>query len=126
MLRRARAIVCVVFLLIASAAEAEDYQVIDVQPGQTVDVYFQINLEGSLALRILTKNGAGCAELWWIRWPLGNIRSLGRRCGAIRLTIPGFSDFSVAAKLRASGVSAPTKIIAASTERVANSITLHW
>src|SRR5207248_2225009 len=78
-----------------------DYQVIDVQPGLTVDVYFEINLAGTVALRIATKTGPGCAELWWIKWPLGDIKSLGKKCGSARLAIPGITDFAVAGKLRA-------------------------
>jgi hypothetical protein len=112
--------------LTSQPAQAADYQVIDVQPGQTVDVYFEINLSGSVSLRIVTKNGPGCAELWWIKWPLGDIKSLGKKCGNARFALPGITDFAVAGKLRATGVSVPTKIIAASNERVANSVSLQW
>jgi hypothetical protein len=105
---------------------AADYQVIDVQPGQTVDVYFEINLSGAVSFRIVTRTGLGCAELWWIKWPLGDIKSLGKKCGTGKLSIPGLTDFAVAGKLRATGVNVPTKIIAASNERVANSVTVHW
>ncbi|MEY9402014.1 hypothetical protein ABIF66_001816 [Bradyrhizobium japonicum] len=107
-------------------ALAADYQIIDIQPGQTVDVYFEVNLKGTVSLRIATRTGLGCAELWWIKWPLGEIKSLGKKCGVARLEIPGFTDLAVAGKLRATGVSSPTKIVAAANERVANSITLHW
>ena len=113
-------------LLDTPIVRAADYQVIDVQPAQTVDVYFEINLSGSVSLRIATKTGAGCAELWWIKWPLGDIKSLGKKCGIVRLSIPGLTDFSFAGKLRATGVNVPTKIIAASSERVANSVSLQW
>jgi hypothetical protein len=108
------------------AARAADYQIIDIQPGQTVDVYFEINLSGEVVLRIATKTGPGCAEFWWINWPFGNISSVGKKCGSSRASIPGWSDFSLSSKLRAAGVSEPTKIIAASSERVANSVTLQW
>ncbi len=120
----------IVILILAAnivrAAKADEYQIIDLQPGVTRDVYFEINLSGQVTLRILTRSGAGCAELWWITWPLGNIKSLGRRCGSVRLAIPSRLDFSVASKLRAIGVDVPTKIVAASNERVANSVTVHW
>jgi hypothetical protein len=106
--------------------QAAEYQVIDLQPGQTVDVYFDINLSGSVSLRIVTKSGLGCAELWWIKWPLGDIKSLGRKCGSARIALPGITDFAIAGKLRAGGASVPMKIIAASNERVANSVTLQW
>ena len=113
-------------LLTVKPSQAVEYQVIDLQPGQTVDVYFEINLTGNVALKIATQTGLGCAELWWIEWPFGNIKSLGKKCGLVRLSIPGLTNFAVAGKLRATGANAPTKIIAASNERVANSVTLHW
>jgi hypothetical protein len=109
-----------------TASHATDFQIIDINPGQTVDVYFQINLSGQVALRIATQYGPGCAEFWWIKWPLGNIKSLGRKCGSARLTIPSWADLAFAGKLRATGVTQPTKIVAAANERVANSVTLQW
>ena len=112
--------------LMLQVGQAADYQVIDVQPGQTVDVYFEFNLSGSVSLRIATKAGPGCADMWWIKWPLGDIQSLGRRCGSARLSLPGITDFAFAGKLRATGVSVPTKIVAAASERVANSVYLPW
>jgi hypothetical protein len=118
-------LICFGILNLRSAAAA-DYQVIDILPGQTVDVYFEINLSGTVTLRIATKAGPGCAELWWIRWPLGDIKSLGKRCGSVRLALPGFSDFAIAGKLRATGVNVPTKIVAAANERVANTVPLNW
>jgi hypothetical protein len=108
------------------AVWAANYQVIEIYPGQDVDIYFEINLSGTVALRIETMSGPGCAELWWIRWPLGNIASLGKRCGSFRLPIPGVTEFTLSAKLRAAGVDRRTKIIAAANERVANSATLQW
>jgi hypothetical protein len=108
------------------AASAADYQLITLDPGQTVDVYFEINLSGSLTLRVETVSGPGCADFWWIKWPLGNIKSLGKICGTRRIEIPGLSDFAISGKLRASGVARPTKIVAASNEHVANSVTLRW
>jgi hypothetical protein len=123
----ARSLMCL-FLVVGlhGTAAAAEFQVIDLQPGQTVDVYFEINLSGQVALRIATKFGPGCAEFWWIKWPLGNIKSLGKICGTARLTIPGWRDVALAGKLRATGVTAPTKIVAASSERVANSVALQW
>lgn len=110
----------------SASANAADYQMIELNRGQTVDVYFDINLAGTVALRIATKSGPGCADLWWIKWPFGNIESLGRRCGSFRLSIPGITRFAVAAKLRASGVQRATKIITAATEQVANSVPVRW
>jgi hypothetical protein len=108
------------------SVRAADYQLIAVNPGQSVDVYFEINLSGTLTLRVETITGPGCAEFWWITWPFGNIHSLGRLCGTTRISVPGLSQLAISGKLRASGVTKPTKIIAAANERVANSVTVRW
>jgi hypothetical protein len=118
-------LICI-FVMIAAPVRAADYQLISLRPGQTVDVYFEINLNGSVALRIETATGTGCAEFWWIKWPFGNITSLGRLCGSTHIAIPGLSELTISGKLRASGVRVPTKIIAAASERVANSVTVRW
>jgi hypothetical protein len=117
---------CFFSVAIVASVRAADYQLIEVNPGQSVDVYFEINLSGTVALRIETAAGPGCAEFWWIKWPFGNISSLGKLCGITRVGIPGLSELAISGKLRASGVTKPTKIIAASNERVANSVTVRW
>jgi hypothetical protein len=114
------------FLLSTGSTIASEYQVITVTPGNDADVYFQINLSGTVYLKIETPRGPGCADFWWIIWPLGTVKQLGTRCGSDRLPIPSWSDFAIASKLRVGGVSEPTKIIAASSETVANSITVRW
>lgn len=115
-----------IFLCSEESPRAAPVQIIDLKPGQTVDIYFEINLSGNVVIRIATQTGVGCADLWWIKWPLGNVSSLGRHCGTARIPIPGFSSFAIAAKLRATGVTVNTKIIAASTETVANSVRVQW
>ncbi|WP_156439830.1 hypothetical protein [Bradyrhizobium valentinum] len=109
-----------------SSARAVDFQVVEVQPGQNVDVFFQINLSGKVYTRIETRNGPGCANFWWILWPFGNIRELGKQCGFADFEIPGLFDFSVSSKLRAGGVSELTKVGFAADAQVARSITIEW
>lgn len=117
-----------VLLHFASAAHAiaADYQIIDVRPGETVDTYFQINLSGKVYVRIETKRGPSCAEFWWIIWPFGTIKSLGRQCNGENFEIPGLSDFAFSSKLRAGGVAESTKLIVSASEAVARSITVAW
>jgi hypothetical protein len=105
---------------------AADYQIIDVAPGQKVDVTFEINLTGKVYVRILAQRGSGCADFWWIVWPLGYVRQLGRHCGAAEFGYPGLRDLAFSSKLRAGGVSVPTKFIYAASSRVANSTTVTW
>lgn len=107
-------------------AHAADFQIVEVQPGQNVDVFFQINLYGRVFVRIETRNGIGCADFWWILWPLGNVRQIGRQCGSADFEIPGLLDFSISSKLRAGGVSETTKIAIAANAQVAHSVTIPW
>jgi hypothetical protein len=82
-------VVLLILLRPYQSASAADYQIIALQPGQTTDVYFEFNLSGQVSLRIVTQLGPGCAEMWWITWPLGRITSIRRKCGSVRLPIPG-------------------------------------
>jgi hypothetical protein len=108
------------------AVYAADYQIIDVKPGENVDVYVEINLKGFVYARIQTRNGPGCANFWWIVWPLGSIKHVGNYCGASRFEIPGWRDLALWSKLRVGGVTEPTKIVAAATEAVAISAPVNW
>lgn len=116
-----------VALLIATGpAAARDYETVSIKAGDTADVYFQVNLSGTLYLDIRTKEGAGCANLWWIKWPLGTIKDEGRRCGFVKLDIPGFLDFSLSSKLRASTDGTDIKIGYSADEAVAHTITFDF
>jgi hypothetical protein len=108
------------------SAYAADFQIVEVQPGQNVDVFFQINLSGRVFVKIETLHGTGCADFWWILWPLGSLRQVGRQCGAADFEIPGLFDFSLSSKLRAGGVSETTKIAIAANAQVAHSVTIPW
>ena len=110
----------------ASAARAADVQFVDVLPGQSVDVFIQINLSGKVYTRTETRAGPGCAEFWWILWAFGTIRELGKRCGQSEFEIPGLFDYSISSKLRAGGVSALTKIAFSATAQVAKTVTTPW
>jgi len=105
-----------------AGAQARDYQIIAVSAGDTADVYFEINLSGKVYLRIVAPPGAeACADLWWIKWPLGNIQDVGRRCGSLQLEVPGLTDIAISAKLRVRAGNSPLKIVAAATEAAGNS-----
>jgi hypothetical protein len=71
-------------LLAPAPTSARDYEMVSVKAGETADVYFQINLGGTLYLDIRSKDGPGCATLWWIKWPFGTIKNEGRYCGVRR------------------------------------------
>jgi hypothetical protein len=116
-----------VAILIASGpGAAKDYDIVSIKAGDTADVYFQINLSGTLYLDIRTKDGAGCANLWWIKWPFGTIKDEGKRCGFVRLDIPGFFDLSFSSKLRGSAEGSDIKIGYSANEAVAHRITFDF
>jgi hypothetical protein len=41
---------------------------------------------------------AGSYNALELKWPLGDIKSLGKKCGSARLALPGITDFAVAGK----------------------------
>ncbi|WP_085044172.1 hypothetical protein [Ensifer aridi] len=126
-MRVRRFIGAVVAMLIAAGPGAtRDYDIVSIKAGDTADVYFQINLSGTLYLNIRTKDGAGCANLWWIKWPLGTIKDEGRHCGFVKLDIPGFFDLSFSSKLRAFAEGNDTKIGYSASEAVAHTITFDF
>jgi hypothetical protein len=102
------------------AQAADDHLIVDVPPNETVNTYLYVNLGGHVYLKILEKGGPGCVDLWWILWPFGNIRELGRHCGDIDLELPGISSFSVAGRLRARGGPNPIKIGITDKVEIAN------
>lgn len=118
------AMVAVLFTTVS--VSARDYDVVSIKSGETADVYFQINLKGTLYLNIRNQNGAGCANLWWIKWPLGTIKDEGRYCGFVKLDIPGILDLSFSSKLRAHANGSDIKIGYSSSETVAHSITFEF
>jgi hypothetical protein len=101
------------------SANAADYNITEIQSGDTADVFFEINTTGKLYLSIRGKDGFGCVDLWWIIWPLGSIAEVGKRCRNVTLDIPGWSKLAAASKLRARAIAGPVKIIGSSNEKVA-------
>ena len=108
-------------------AGAPTTQIISVETGKNTDVYFEINISGSVSLAIhAPPGGEACADFWWIKWPFGNIEDLGRHCGSINFDIPGWSHLALSAKLRVGSAKQPLKIVAAATEQTALSTAVHF
>ena len=113
--------------IVPSPVYAADPQIETVQKGESKDLYFQINLSGKVFVNVGSPpGGSNCAEFWWIKWPLGNIKSLGRHCGATSFDIPGLLDFAISSKLRVGGTDNLVKIAISATESVANSVTFSF
>lgn len=113
--------------MVLSSAHAADPQIETVQKGESKDLYFQINLSGKVFVNVGgPPGGTNCAEFWWIKWPLGNIQSLGRHCGVASFDIPGVLDFAISSKLRVGGTDNLVKIAISATESIANSATFSF
>jgi hypothetical protein len=103
-------------LLVGHVSAGDGPQIIDVLAGQQADIFFQINTTGRLYIKIVAAQGESCANLWWIKWPLGDVEQLGRKCGNTTIDIPTGTHGAIAAKLRAGGISQHTKIVLFSDE----------
>lgn len=102
--------------------EVMDPQIHVVDKGQSADLYFQINLKGTVFVKVAARPGdSNCADFWWIKWPFGTIESLGRQCGAASFKVPGLFDFAFSSKLRVGGTTNQIKIAVSASESVANS-----
>lgn len=101
-------------------ALAADYETIWVGPGQSVDVYWGVNLSGKVFVAADADGQPSCLDYWWITWPLGRNVGLGRHCGRATFDLPGLGSFAIGGKLRAGGADAKTRIRGTADERVAH------
>jgi hypothetical protein len=125
---RTKVFVCSVLMALATVGEAaaRDYEVVSIKAGVTEDVYFQVNLEGTLYLSIRTKDGEGCANLRWRTGPFFREQDEGRRCGLVKLDVPGFFDLALWSTLSATAEGSDLQIGYSATEKVAHSITFEF
>lgn len=108
-------------------AQASDRRIYTVHKGESADLYFEINLKGVVYIRVAAKPGeSNCANFWWIKWPFGNIVSLGRHCGTAGFKIPGVLDFAFSSKLRVGATENEVKIAVSASESLANSATFDF
>jgi hypothetical protein len=120
-------IAALIAMLGSISSQAADPQIETVQRGESRDLYFQINLSGKVFVNIgASAGGSNCAEFWWIKWPFGNIQSLGRHCGAASFDIPDLKDLAISSKLRVGGTTNQVKIAISASEAVANSATFSF
>jgi hypothetical protein len=92
------------------AISAAEYETILVNPGQNVDIYWEINLSGKIFLAADIHGQPACLNYWWVTWPFGRNLELGRHCGRATFELPGLGSFAVGGKLRAGGADATTRI----------------
>lgn len=123
---RARRVVAFIAAMISSSALAADYKTVWIDKGGSADIYWEINLAGKVYLAADHEGSPACLDYWWIAWPFGNIKQLGRHCGRVEFSLPGLTSFSVAAKLRAGGADSRTRVIGTSSESVANSFPVKY
>ena len=56
---------------LSTTSHAADYELVRIPAGSTGNVYFEVNMSGQVFLSIRDTRGPACANLWWIKWPLG-------------------------------------------------------
>jgi hypothetical protein len=84
-------------LLIGNHCWAGDDPIVKhLRDGETKDVYWEVNLKGVVYLSVRSRDGAGCARMFWRPIPhFGRTISLQDVCGNIRAEIPGFSSWAI-------------------------------
>ena len=108
-------------------ARAADTQQFSVAAGGSADLYLEINTSGKVFVQIgAAPPGKPCANFWWIKWPFGNIESLGNHCGFAAFEVPGVSSLALSAKLRVSAPQNAVKLFVAAKEDVARSGTFKF
>jgi hypothetical protein len=100
-------------------SKEEEAQTLWVDPSQTVDVYWSVNLSGTVYVAADVDGRPACLDYWWIRWPTTSIKSLGRHCGRAAFVLPGLSELAVGGKLRAGNASERTRLRGTASEKVA-------
>jgi hypothetical protein len=106
-------------LLSGTSARTADYETVWVDPGNSVDVYWEINLKGKVYVAADIDGQPACLDYWWIVLPFTQINKLGNHCGRASFDIPSWSDFSIGGKLRAGNAKDRTRVLGTSNERVA-------
>ncbi|MFF0948269.1 hypothetical protein ACFYE9_11510 [Rhizobium leguminosarum] len=109
-----------------SPAAADEYQTIWIDKGQSVDIYWQVNLAGKVYLSADVAGQPACLDYWWIIYPFTQIKKLGRHCGRASFLLPGLSDWGIGGKLRAGNAEGKTRILGTSQETVANSFPVNF
>jgi hypothetical protein len=104
----------------ALPARAEDYKTVWVSPGESVDVYWDINLSGKVYLAADIDGRPACLDYWWIVWPFAQVKNVGRHCGRASFDLPSLSDWAIGGKLRAGGADARTRLRGTAQESVAH------
>lgn len=100
-----------------NSASAQRVDTIWVDPGQSIDVYWEINVSGQVTVNIDANESPACLDFWWIAWPFGQVIDLGKKCGRATFDLPGLSHFSVGAKLRAGKADGRTRLQVSAVEK---------
>jgi hypothetical protein len=109
-------------LILMPTAVADDVKIFWVEPGQNIDVYWSIDLSGSVFVVADHEGQAACLDYWWIAWPFTQIVQLGRHCGRATFKLPGFGNYAIGGKLRAGAADIRTRIQGTSNEVVAHGL----
>lgn len=113
-------------LLYAGVGCAQAPQKILVKAGQTVDLWYGVNVTGKVNLAIRSRDGTNKIKLWWITWGIGSTQELGDQHSDGALPIPiSWWRGVVSAKLRGQAYSDSTVYV---SDRVSvdKTLTFDW
>jgi hypothetical protein len=117
--------VVIAYCLVSSLGAQTTVKEIRIPAGQTVDLWFGVNVTGKVSYAIRTKDGTNTIHMWWILEPTGRVKQLGKRSNDGSLKIPGLTAASVSAKLRGSAT-VDTVVYIGENVSVDHSLTFHW
>jgi hypothetical protein len=94
------------------------YDSVVAMPGETVTIWWGINLKGTIRFQIANTSGTNRATLFWVLYPPGRTKHLGVRTGA---GAESLSRLAVGHKLRATDFDSRTVILVTEDAQVAAS-----
>jgi len=99
---------------------------VKIPAGQTVDVWFGVNIKGQVSYAIRTRDGSNSLRMWWVKYPFGSVDQLGVLSNQGKLSIPiSWWKGVVSAKLRGSAGS-DTLVLVGENAEVDATVTFHF
>lgn len=99
---------------------------IRISQGQTADIWFGVNVAGSVNLAVYTRDGKNKIKLRWVTWGVGSSRELGEWGPTGSLTVPiSWWKGVVSAKLRGQA-SSDTVVYISDKVEIDRKLTFDW
>lgn len=112
--------VAVMIFIIISSADGDQVRI---NPNETKDLYFFINLSGRLYYKVQNKSGTNKVKAWWVKGPFGSVEGVGNLVGSGNIPFKGL----LWGKLKVSDADSETVIYVTEEAKVANNFpTIHF